>query len=118
MCAISAVFCWIYLYTLNEDSTFMEYKKYYHEKFDKYPMLSLCFKNPFNNSILEQLGTNVNATTYLEFLEGKYFNTDMMRQDYQKIKLNIVDYVINTWSSWRNLSSKLYYVTNDECMDK
>ena len=72
--AISIVLYWIYLFTLNEDSTVVDYKKYYHEKPDKHPMISMCIQNPFNTTTFEMMSRTINATSYLEFIKGKYFS--------------------------------------------
>ena len=112
ICTISSTFYWIYLFSLNEDSTVLQYKKYYHGESDKYPMLSLCFESPFNNSKLEQMSPKVNATSYVEFLDGNYFSTDILQYDYQNIIFNISEYVVNYYSQWKNETKKLYSPTN------
>ena len=90
---ISIISYWIYLYSLNEDSTVIHYKKYYHDESIQYPTLSLCFKTPFNKTRLEDMSININASSYLEFLEGKHFRTDMPHYDYQNIINNISEYI-------------------------
>ena len=45
----SVVSYWIYIFSLNEDLCVVDYKKYYQEKTDHYPVLSLCFENPFSS---------------------------------------------------------------------
>ena len=108
--AISVIFYWIYLFSLNEDLTVIDYKRYYHDDSNKYPMLSLCFKNPFNNARLEEKSTKINASSYLEFLEGKHFQIDMSHYDYQNVINNISEYVVSYWSRWRNSTSQLFKI--------
>ena len=110
--AISVIFYRIYLFSLNEDLTVIDYKRYHHDDSYKYPMLSLCFKNPFNNARFEEMSTKINATSYLEFLEGKHFRTDILQYDYQNIINNISAHVVNYWSVWGNSTSQLYKPTN------
>ena len=38
---------WIYKFTLNESIVSLEYKNFYDTSEDVYPLMSLCFKNPF-----------------------------------------------------------------------
>ena len=38
---------WIYKFTLNESIVALEYKNFYETSEDVYPLMSLCFKNPF-----------------------------------------------------------------------
>ena len=111
-CAILNVLYYIYVYSLDEDSTSLDYKDYYKDEFDKYPMLSLCLKNPFNPTELQQISRNVNATSYLEFLEGRYFSSEILKYDYQDVILNLSEYVMNYWSRWRNGTEKLYSPIN------
>ena len=106
--AISLVLYWIYLFTLNEDTSVVDYQKYYHRKEDKHPMISLCLRDPFNNTQLEMLSGKFNATSYLEFIEGNYFSKDLLTYDYHKLKVNILEYVISYWSNWKNESYKTY----------
>ena len=75
-------------------------------------MLSLYFKNPFNNTRLENMSTTINASSYLDFLEGKHFRAEMLQFDYQNIIYNISEHVVNYWSVWRNSTSQLYTPTN------
>ena len=75
-------------------------------------MLSLCFKSPFNNTKLKQMSTKVSAKSYLKFLEGKHFSTEMLQYDYHKIIFNISDYIVNYWLGFRNATSKLISPTN------
>ena len=114
---VSIIFYWIYLFSLNEDSTVLDYKMYYHHESDKYPMLSLCFRNPFNKTKLERMGTNVDSASYLKFLEGEYFSTEMLQYNYQDIVFDISEYVVNYWSRWKNGTQKLYSPTNYNLTD-
>ena len=108
---ISSIFYWIYLFSLNEDLTILDYKRYYYDESSAYPTLSLCLKNPFNQRKLEERNTNVES--YLEFLEGKYYSKDMWEYDYKDIVLDISEHVISYWIEWRNGSSKTYTLTSD-----
>ena len=101
---IGIIFYWIYLFSLNRDLTVMDYKPYYHDESARPPMLSLCFKNPFNNTKLAEINPKVNATSYLAFLEGIYFSEEMLQYDYQSIIFNISDYVIGYRTYWKNMS--------------
>jgi hypothetical protein len=109
---ISFISYWVYLFSLNQDLTVMDYKRYYDDASYKYPMLSLCLRAPFDTIKLQKMSTNVNATSYLEFLEGKHFSTEMLQYDYQNIIVNISEYVVNYWSAWRNTTEKSYTPTD------
>ena len=109
---ISIGLYWIRLFSLNEDSTVFHYQRYYHHESDKHPMLSLCFNNPFNRTKLEEMGTNVNVTSYSDFLKGNYFSTEMLKYDYKNIIFNISEYVVNYWTMWSDSTTELYSPKN------
>ena len=54
------------MFSLNEDISLVEYKRYYEKKTDVFPALSLCFSNPFSASKLRQAG--LSSTSYFKFL--------------------------------------------------
>ena len=110
---ISVIFYWIYLFSLNEDVTGLHYKTYYHDESSVFPMLSLCFRNPFNETKLKKMKPNINAESYLNFLEGKNYSTEMWEHDYEDIIFNISKHLSSYWIEWRNGSSKAYSLTTD-----
>ena len=50
-CALSCV--WIYGYSLNEDLSKVDNIPFYESKQDVFPVLSLCFKDPFSDEKLK-----------------------------------------------------------------
>ena len=110
---ISSIFYWIYLFSLNEDLTLLDYKSYYYDKSSAYPILSLCFQNPFNKTKLEQRNTNTNGESYLDFLDGKYYSKEMWEYAYKNVVFSIHEYVDSYWIEWRNGSSKTYSLASD-----
>jgi len=110
---ISVIFYWIYLFTLNEDLTGLHYKTYYSDESSAYPILSLCFKNPFVETKLKRMNPNISMETYLNFLEGKNYSTEMWEHDHEDIVLDISKYVSSYWIEWRNGSSKTYSLATD-----
>ena len=111
--AISITFYWVYLFSLNEDLITLEYPQYYHDESSAYPILSLCFKNPFNISKLEEMKPGIHAEFYLEFLEGKRFSSELWKNDYKNIAFDVSQYVLEYWIEWRNGSTKTYPPTSD-----
>ena len=95
------IFYWIYLFSLDEDLTVMDYKSYESTNSSE-PMLSLCFKNPFNKTKLKLTSPEINETSYLEFLNGTSFNKEMWQHDYTNITFDISEYVVKYWLEWRN----------------
>jgi len=106
------ILCWIstitvtsyqlYTFILNDDLCIVDYKTYYNDPSDVYPVLSLCFKNPFMANKFVNMNTNINETSYKEFLDGKYFSSEMWSLDYNSIILDMSEYVVMYWMEWRN----------------
>ena len=108
---ISSIFYWIYLFSLNEDLTVLDYKRYYYDNSSAYPTLSLCFQTPFNKTKLEHTTTNVES--YLEFLKGNNYSSQMWEHNYEDVVFDISQHVLGYWIEFRNGSSKEYSPTSD-----
>lgn len=91
---------WLYKYTLNEDVSLLDYKKFYEAEEDVHPVLSLCFANPFLQDKLAQHGTN--QSVFLDFLRGEYFSNEMLDIDYDTVTLDLRDFIQKVWVAWRN----------------
>ena len=98
----TVVVYWIYEFSLNEDLCVVDYKKFYEDGSDPYPVLSMCFANPFVNSKLEGIGAGINKRLYSMYLGGEYFNTRMLDIDYKNVTIDINDFVTEYFTTWRN----------------
>ena len=105
--ATALISYWVYIFSLNEDLCVVDYKKWYQEENDAYPMLSLCFETPFSKEKLERSGSGINETSYLRYLEGEHFRPEMFAIDYKSI-INDID-MTEYWVLWRNGSSSSFY---------
>ena len=103
---------WLYKYTLNEDLSVFEYKQFYKTEDDVFPVLSLCFRNPFLTEKLRQ-NHGINELTYLSFLQGKNLTTKMLEIDYDKITLELTDYLTQYTISYRNNSHQSFQSEED-----
>ena len=111
LCWIATIsFCvfWIYKYSLNEDLCSIEFKSFYQDRRDSFPMLSLCLLNPFSDSKFRNYETIINQSSYLEFLNGEKFNSSWLVLEYQTLIKNISDYVEKDGIGFRN-GSVLYF---------
>ena len=96
-----AMICfWIYKYSLNKDLVVIDYKHYHETQQDFPPVLSLCFKNNFDRKALKNIGTN--ETLYLRFLNGEYFDSNLLNFDFKNLTLDISNYLTRYWIGWRN----------------
>jgi hypothetical protein len=102
MATTTVILYWVYLFSLNEDLSNVDNKLFYETKHDVFPVLSLCFKNPFSEGKLKMTGTGINATSYLKFLNGEYFSSEMKDIDYENITMDISEYLKEIYVLWRN----------------
>ena len=105
---LSVIIYWMYMFSLNEDTSLVKYKYYYEEEQDVFPSLSLCFNNPFSDKKLGQAITGLNRTTYFQFLNGEYLSPEIMSINYESITMNISDSIINYWVAFHDGSSQYY----------
>ena len=106
----SVVLYLAYKYNLNEDLSIVDIKKFYQGPTDVFPVLSLCFRNPFPKSKLQS--NNINATNYAKYLKGQYSDETMHRADYQSIIMDVSEYVEEIYIKWKNGSYKSYRAEN------
>ena len=98
------------MFSLNEDISLVEYKRYYEKKTDVFPALSLCFRNPFSLTKLERAGSN--RTSYFKFLNGEEMSQKSESIDYKSITMNISDNIINYFIYFHDGSSQLYEIAD------
>ena len=108
---LMAICYWLFIYSLNEDVCIIDNKKYYDHPSYVFPVLSLCLRNPFSTSQLQNENQDFNETEYIEFLKGDYFSSGLMEIDYHRIRLNISDYIDKYYIEWTNGTTKTYNYT-------
>ena len=99
---ISLSVYWFYKFSLNKDLIAIEYKKYYAQEKDVYPMLSICLRNPISETKLRKINPTVSVASYIEFLSGNYFDPKLLDIDYLEIIENMADYVEDDFIRFRN----------------
>ena len=82
---------WVYKFYLNEDSTLVNYKKFYQDEDDIYPTISLCLQNPFLKKELAKNG--VTESLYLAFLKGEYYSNEMAAINYTRVTIDISNFI-------------------------
>ena len=105
--ALALISYWVYVFSLNEDLCVVDYKKWYQEENDAYPMLSMCFAAPFSKEKFRSSGTGINESTYLKYLKGEYFDSNMLAIDYRSITVDVD--IGEYWVMWMNGSSSTIY---------
>ena len=105
LCAVAAVslsIYWVYTYCLNEDLCKVDYKTYYNDIEDEYPVLSMCFENHFSDHKLGLQPQKTNKSQYLEFLKGEFFDNDLLQINYRDILVNISESLVSKFIAYRN----------------
>ena len=100
--AISLSIFWIHNYCKNEDLCQVDYKIYYENKNDEFPVLSICFENFISQEKLNTLNRYVNLSNYQNFLKGDYFEPDFLEIDHKAVTRNINESVVSSGIAYRN----------------
>ena len=100
--AFSLTLYWIYEYSLDKDLCTVDFKKYYDDKQDEFPTLSICLDNENPESTLRTLHPPINKSMYLKFLQGESFDADMIDIDYRNVTADLNDYIVAEYVSYRN----------------
>ena len=100
----------IHVYCLDDDLCTVDFHQYLGHEDDKYPILSLCFKNHFNLPYLLENG--VNESGYLAFLNGEYFESKLLDIDFEKATLNFSEHILDDYVKWTNGSGQHSTVQN------
>ena len=85
---------WFYMYHLDEDMSFVEYRSYYDTEEDVYPVMSMCFAQSFNDNIFQKYDLNVSTSAYMSYLNGDYSHINLTTIDYDNVSTNISDFLI------------------------
>ena len=111
-CTGSMIVFWIYKYSLNLDLCLVDFKAYFETEDDVYPLLSLCFREPFVIAKLKEYGPDVDSNSYLEYLKGQNFTLNSKNISYDKVTINLNNYTTGYYIQWTN-GSYAYYPNND-----
>ena len=103
VCGILAVLLiadFFYKYLQNEDISLLKYTRYLKGDNDDYPVVSFCFKDPFLQQRLIEYG--ITEAIYRDFLEGKNISNELVEIDYDKVTLDVHDYLVENYILWVN----------------
>ena len=105
--------CWCFhKYMKDKDVSHVNYRRFHDDSDSLYPSLTLCFNNPFLDDRLKEAGDGINITTYVPFLEGKYWDNRMADIDYDNVTIDLKDYLefaeINLLNTSKFRDNKFY----------
>ena len=96
---------WMYKYEVMDRSVGVVDYDVLEKIEDELPALSMCFMNPFLYKKLQAIDPNMNATIYLKYLTGDYYDEKMAKIDYDNVTLNLDDYFFYAQIKMRNNSN-------------
>jgi hypothetical protein len=83
-------------YYRHEDTSNVDYQWYHQEEKDIYPTISICFYGVpfvFSSDKLKKINTNFDADLYSKFLQGKYWDEEMLKVNYDNVSLEFLDHI-------------------------
>ena len=81
----------IYNYFLNEDTSVVEYRTFLDHKDSLYPSMSFCIKDPFLESKFQNYGDGINKSSFVKFLQGRFWDERMLGIDYDHVTVSLED---------------------------
>ena len=93
---------WIYVYTLDEDLCIVDYRKYFEDKSDEFPVLSICLKNHISEEKLKLQNPEITIHRYIDFLNGEIFDEDLAKVNYKNVTIDVSNYVNVSGVKFRN----------------
>ena len=96
LCFVSALALssyWTYVFIMDEDLCIVDYKKYYAEETGVFPVLSFCINNPVSREKLERVNPNFNVSSYMNYLKGQAFESNMFEFEYSSVIQNASDFI-------------------------
>ena len=100
--ALALTSYWTYVFILDEDLCTIEYKKYYTGERDVFPVLSFCINDPVSREKLEHVNPNINVSSYLSYLKGQVFDSNMSEIEYSSVIKNASDFIEEDYVRYRN----------------
>ena len=85
-----------YLYSLDDDLTIINFKKFNSGPENIYPSFSLCFEHSCLDEELERLGFNASCKDYHEINRGVGFNEKFFELDYDAFTIDLYKYILKT----------------------
>ena len=82
----------IYQYSLDQDVTRINFRRFHSHKESIYPSTSLCFFDPYLPEKLEKYGTT--TSEYVNFLQGRNWNETLLNVSYNDVTLDLRKYIL------------------------
>ena len=87
------IYC-LHKYLQNKDVSTVDYKTFNNDPEDIYPAVTLCFQPQFLDNITTLQNRNINKNEYINFLNGEYWDENLVAIGYDDISTRIEDYFL------------------------
>ena len=98
----------LFKYLENEDVSKTSIQKFHQKPENRYPVTTLCFKNPFIEKKLRYYGESVDIKSYLSFLNGKLWSDRMLSIDYDNVTVSLHDNLLGISMQLQNGTMYMY----------
>ena len=96
----------LYLFWQNNDVCLVDFKQYNEEIEYISPSFSLAFLNPFVEEKFKKYGEGIDSTSYIQFLEGRYWDDRMLNISYDDVTIDIHEYFLGYEIRFANMTTK------------
>ena len=83
-------------YHRNRQSFEVDLQRFNENARAPYPSISMCFATPFQDKLVRNSGVKIDPYSYAEFLLGRSNDTSLLNMNYEKISLQLSDFLIDT----------------------
>ena len=83
-------------YQRNRQSFDVDLQRFNENAQGPYPSISMCFATPFQDKLVRNSGGRIDPYSYSEFLLGRSNDTSLFNMNYDKISLQLSDFLIDT----------------------
>ena len=96
---------WFYKFIVEDrDVGVVDYELLDNTEID-FPVVSLCFRNPFLGAKLREYNQSFTSSLYLQYLEGDIYDEEFEKIEYNNVTMNLDDYYIKSKFSLSNEST-------------
>ena len=106
LCAIAVTFMvgyWFYKYQVEDrDIGVVDYIPFEDSKDFQFPVVSLCFKDPFIGERLREIDSSITRSAYRKYLRGEVYDKAFEKIDYANVTIDLEQYFFYADILWRN----------------
>ena len=90
-------------YVRDDDVSKTHHRHFHDDNPDSiYPSITMCITNPFLEHELMKHGNGINIASYVNFLQGRYWDDRMIDIDYDNVTVPLESSLILVWQSLHN----------------